>query len=126
MLRLRLQKLGSILGLLAILMTVFAPAVSQALASHERVDALLHSYCSVDNPSGDLQADHTSSTPSLPHLQACGYCHFFSHAPAVQTANASFAPVVWIDRAPRLFAPVLPSARPILSAALPRAPPLKS
>ena len=126
MLRLRLQKLGSILGLLAILMTALAPAVSQALASRERIDALLHSYCSADNPSGDLQEDHARSAPTHAHLHACGYCHFFSHAPAVQSANASFAPVVWIERAPRLLAPALQPARPILSSALPRAPPLKS
>jgi hypothetical protein len=37
MLRLRLQKIGSLLGLLAILMSTLAPTVSQALAAHDRL-----------------------------------------------------------------------------------------
>src|SRR5262249_11600152 len=97
MLRLRLQKLGSILGLLAILMTTFAPAISQALAANDRVDALLGAFCSVHNATSFAQAnqvdqpDHSKSSPSLPHLDACGFCHFFSHATAVHSANAALA-----------------------------------
>jgi hypothetical protein len=126
MLRLRLQKLGSILGLLAILMTTFAPAISQALAANERVDALLGAYCSVHNADGFTQAaqgDHSKSSPSLPHLDACGFCHFFSHAPAVHSANAMLASAFSVGntQGPSLHQPAPRS--PTLFSAQPRAPP---
>jgi hypothetical protein len=41
MFRRRLQKIGSLLGLLAILMSTLAPTVSQALAAHDRVELAL-------------------------------------------------------------------------------------
>ena len=122
MLRLHLQKLGSILGLLAILMTTFAPTISQALTANQRVDALLGAYCSAGNPTG-TQHDDTSSGKAPGHLQACGYCHFFSHAPAVPTADAGFAPATWYDTPHERLSEPAPRLSQAVSAARPRAPP---
>lgn len=126
MMRLRLQKLGSILGLLAILMTTLAPAISQAVAANDRVDALLGAFCSVHNADGFAQsdqADHSKSSPSLAHLDACGFCHFFSHAPAVHSANAAFAPAFRVGNTNRQVLAQSTPRSPTLFYAQPRAPP---
>ena len=67
MLRLRLQKIGSLLGLLAILMSTLAPTVSQALAAHDRLGQALATYCSADPDNSQLAHDSKSShSPSIP------------------------------------------------------------
>ncbi len=126
MLRLRIQKIGSILGLLAILMATLAPTISQAMAADGRVDVLLASYCSaqagVDNTASDKPSSHTT----MSHLQACGYCNFFAHAPVLPTAQATFAGTVWaIQHRARTRFESLRLVFP-LTAAQPRAPPFFS
>src|SRR5262249_1831782 len=73
MLSRRLRKIGSLIGMLAILMTALAPTISQALTTQQRVDTLLAGYCTAAPANGEHSAD--SSRKSLQaHLQACGYC----------------------------------------------------
>lgn len=75
------------------LLITFASAVSQLIASSARADELLSAeLCSahafaVQKPVG------SHATNALAHLddQACGYCHFFAHAPAISTTRASTA-----------------------------------
>ncbi|WP_438499054.1 DUF2946 family protein, partial [Listeria monocytogenes] len=80
MLSRRLRKIGSLIGMLAILMTALAPTISQALTTQARVDALLAGYCSSAPAAGTPSAD--AATKSLQaHLQACGYCSLLAHTP---------------------------------------------
>jgi Protein of unknown function (DUF2946) len=126
MLRLRLQKIGSILGLLAILMTTLAPTISQAVAADGRVDALLRSHCSAHEGADSTASDEPSSHTTLSHLQACGYCNLFGNAPVLPTAQTGFQITVWViqHRATARFE----SLRRVLAltAARPRAPPFSS
>lgn len=125
MLRLRLQKIASFLGLLAILMTTLAPTISQALAAHDRVDALLSTYCSAQPGAGSDTGDKSSHS-TLWHLQACGYCNHLSHTPALPTAEATFAATVWAihHRTATRFESLQRSLP--LTSAQPRAPPFAS
>ena len=125
MLRLHLQKLGSILGLLAILMAMLAPTVSQALSSHDRLDAALAEHCSALQSVGDTDPlNPVNPHPLTFHWQACGYCGLLAHFPVLPPAAIVFA-------TPAAFAhsvAVQPNtsthlARPIASAQ-PRAPPV--
>jgi len=122
--RLRLRKIGSLLALLAVLMSVLAPAISQTLAQKQRLGDALVTVCSVDRapvaPS-KRPADH-----SLAHWQACPYCGLLAHTPvlpgiAVQlAAGGSAAPVP---------TPFVGPAAPTVAAhtvAQPRAPPVFS
>ncbi|WP_347469033.1 DUF2946 domain-containing protein [Burkholderia stagnalis] len=125
MLRLRFRKIGSLLGLLAILMTSLAPTISQAVAAHNRVDAFLSAYCTAQ-PGAASDTSDPASHDALAHLQACGYCNLLTHAPALPTPEASFAATVRAihQRAETRFESlrrVLP-----LTAAQPRAPPVSS
>jgi hypothetical protein len=127
MLRLRFRKIGSLLGLLAILMTSLAPTISQALAAQNRVDALLSIYCTAQPAAAsDTGESDKASHDALAHLQACGYCSLLTHTPALPTPEASFAATVQAihQRAETRFESlrrVMP-----LTAAQPRAPPFSS
>jgi hypothetical protein len=125
MLRLRLQKIGSVIGLLAILMTAFAPTISQALAAQSRIDTLLASYCSA-HPSVGSETSDKYSHDTLSHLQACGYCSLLSHTPALPTHQASFA--VTIQAIHHRAETGVESQRSVspLTVAQPRAPPFSS
>jgi len=124
MLSRRLRKIGSLIGMLAILMTALAPTISQALTTQGRVDALLAGYCS-SAPAADRSAD--ASTKNLQaHLQACGYCSLLAHTPALPAPELTFAAHVHAiaHRAATRFES-LRRALP-LTAAQPRAPPFTS
>jgi hypothetical protein len=86
--RIRLRKIGSLLALLAILMSVLAPAVSQTLAAHHRLGAsdVLATMCTVEHGAGDHTpnpSDHTDAQ----HWQACAYCGLLAHVPVVPGAS---------------------------------------
>jgi len=85
------RKFGSLIGLLAILMSVLAPAVSQALASGAHAEAILSAYCSAASQS---QAEkHTPSQHSAAgHGDACGYCNFAAHSPAAPPSTHALQP----------------------------------
>ena len=83
------QRTGSVLALLAMLLITFAPMVSQLLAADARAGDLSAELCSVHGSKVEPAGHHAPDT--LAHLddQACGYCHFFAHAPAISSARAS-------------------------------------
>lgn len=95
MLRRHLQKLGSILGLLAILMATLAPTVSQALSSHDRLDVALAEHCSAQQGIGDTDPlnllNPANPHPLTFHWQACGYCGLLAHFPVLPPAAIVFA-----------------------------------
>jgi hypothetical protein len=96
------QRTGSLLALFAMLLITFAPAVSQLLAAHASSGVLTAELCSAHasatSTSSQAPEDHHDS---LAHLDgaACGYCHFFAHAPALPGAGIASALVLPAQRA---------------------------
>lgn len=121
MLRRHLQKIGSILGLLAILMATLAPTVSQALSSHDRLDVALAEHCSAVQSLVD--SDHGTPHPLTLHWQACGYCGLLAHFPIVPPAKLSFATHSMFAHAVVVYASVGIVSLPHVTSAQPRAPP---
>lgn len=126
MLRLRLQKIGSWLGLLAILMSTLAPTVSQALAAHDRLGQALATYCSADPDNSPLAHDGKSSHPPAFHWQACAYCGMLAHVPVLPGTPTVFAAAISIVRAPIVAAHNAVHIPLFYTAAQPRAPPVFS
>jgi len=102
------------LGLMAMLLVVFAPLVSQLIASAR-----------ADEPIGFICSSVIDESPAAAHpvskdqLNACGYCNFFAHhvpvtnvAPPQLLANAALA-IAQVS-APATFIPLatFPSGRP--------------
>lgn len=126
MFRRRLLKLGSLLGLLAILMTSIAPAVSHALASHDRLGQALSTYCSADPAFSEAGNSHPTPHSDALHGQACGYCGLLAHFPILTGSTVAFAAVVSDTSAPLPVVRVVVRALPLFTNAQPRAPPLVS
>jgi hypothetical protein len=126
MLRLRLQKIGSLLGLLAILMSTLAPTVSQALAAHDRLGQALATYCSADPDNSQVEKTDKSSPSHTWHWQACAYCGMLAHVPVLPGTATVFVAELSVARAP---VPVTRDAVHVplfYTAAQPRAPPVLS
>ncbi len=74
------------------LLITFAPMVSQLLAANAQAGDPSAELCSVhaSTSAAELPAGH-HAPDALAHLddQACGYCHFFAHAPAISNPRAS-------------------------------------
>lgn len=83
MYRVRLQRLGSLLGLLAILMVTLAPTVSQVLASHHRLGDALATYCSAEGAMTAAAHDSRPVHSAKGHWQACPYCSLIAHVPVL-------------------------------------------
>jgi hypothetical protein len=126
MLRLRLQKIGSLLGLLAILMSTLAPTVSQALAAHDRLGQALATYCSADPDNSQAEKTDRSSHSSTWHWQACAYCGMLAHAPVLPGTATVFAAELSVARAPVLVTREAVHVPLFYTAAQPRAPPVLS
>ncbi|MFD1554730.1 DUF2946 domain-containing protein [Paraburkholderia silviterrae] len=126
MFRVRLQKLGSLLGLLAILMATLAPAVSQVLASHQQLSNALATYCTVESAADPAGHDGTPAHSAAPHWQACAYCGLLAHVPALTGGAVALAVTLLVVRvsAPEAWAEV--RAAFAHTAAQPRAPPVFS
>ncbi|WP_118182675.1 DUF2946 domain-containing protein [Paraburkholderia phosphatilytica] len=120
----RLQKLGSLLGLLAILMATLAPTISQTLAWNHRLDVALDTYCTVsaDSDAGAAHGGKTSRSAAL-HLQACAYCSLLAHVPTVPHAATPLAVALAETRAPAAAPHAAETARFSYAVAQPRAPP---
>ncbi|WP_155773571.1 DUF2946 family protein [Burkholderia territorii] len=120
------RKMGSILGLLAILMAALAPTISQSLSSDHQFDAVSGAFCTARNG-----ADNTTPNPSpLPekaaHWQACAYCGLLADMPALLGGATAFAPTDWgVHPASATTFQTPPSAFHF-AAAQPRAPPFSS
>jgi hypothetical protein len=121
MLRLRLQKLGSLLGLLAILLSTLAPTVSQTLAAHHRLGDALATYCTAEAAAGATQ-DAGPHAPAQ-HWQACAYCGLLAHVPMLAGAAVPFAVAVAIARAGEAPVKHVVRAPVVHTVAQPRAPP---
>ncbi|MFT4065834.1 DUF2946 domain-containing protein [Paraburkholderia sp.] len=124
------------LGLVAMWLVVFAPLVSQLLASN-RANEPIAALCSVLHPSGASGAGNSGvvaqTNPAPVHLShddafgACGYCHLLEHHVAMPTVAAIEPPTALLlagTAPPTLstrFTPLgaFPSGRP-------RAPPVVS
>ena len=126
MFRRRLLKIGSILGLLAILMTSVAPTVSHALASHDRLGQALSTYCSADPAFSEAGNSDSSSHPGALHWQACAYCGLLAHFPILTGSTVAFAAAVSVTSAPLPVVRPAVRALPLFIAAQPRAPPVVS
>jgi len=126
MFRRRLLKIGSILGLLAILMTSIAPTVSHALASHDRLGQALSTYCSADPAFSEAGNSDSSPHSGAPHWQACAYCGLLAHFPVLTGSTVAFAAAVPVTRAPLSVVRAAVRALPHFIAAQPRAPPVVS
>jgi hypothetical protein len=135
MLNRRLRRFGALLGLLAIWMTVLAPAISQTLAAREHAEHAQHetiagSQCP-DHAAAQMPVGGDSDRPShghdaSGHGQACGYCAFFSHLPMVPALMPVFLPVPLAAAAPLAVALAEPEVCERFLAAQPRAPPFVS
>ncbi|WP_080410488.1 DUF2946 domain-containing protein [Burkholderia ubonensis] len=111
------QKIGVVLGIFAILLSVVAPTISQTLrgastegAHHAQAEA----------------AAHHHGSASWPGCDACPYCSLIAHTPTLPGAPVAFG----IPAQPAGFAaPVVAAVfRPytVLTPAQPRAPPVSS
>jgi hypothetical protein len=72
----------------------FAPAISQVLAATAQGPAFTAELCSAHGSTATpTQPSGHQTSDTLSHLdgQACGYCHFFAHAPVLPAVRASFA-----------------------------------
>jgi hypothetical protein len=126
MLRLRLQKIGSLLGLLAILMSTLAPTVSQALAAHDRLGQALATYCSADPDNSQVEKTDKSSHPAAWHWQACAYCGMLAHVPVLPGTATVFVAELSVARATVLATRAAVHVPLFYTAAQPRAPPVLS
>jgi hypothetical protein len=123
MFRRRLQKIGSILGLLAILMTSIAPTVSHALASHDRLGQALSTYCSAEPGFNESGNSTPSSHSGALHWQACAYCGLLAHFPILTGTTVAFAAAVSVTSTRLPVVRTAIRALPLFTAAQPRAPP---
>ena len=123
MFRRRLKKIGSILGLLAILMTSIAPTISHALAAHDRLGQALSTYCSADPAFSEPGNADSSSHSGALHWQACAYCGLLAHFPILTGSTVAFAASVSVTNAPLPVVREVVRAVPLFIAAQPRAPP---
>jgi len=125
------RKIGSILGLLAILMATLAPTISQAIAASRGTNDLcpMHSMQmpmpGMDMHTGMHHEDASTDSRSLAsHWDACGYCSLLAHFPALTASPTQFELTVEVltQRSATRFESValLAPFRP----AQPRAPPV--
>ncbi|SIT51276.1 conserved exported hypothetical protein [Paraburkholderia piptadeniae] len=120
------RKIGSILGLLAILMATLAPTVSQGLSSGRQLDAVSGAFCSAQNGSDLAGSDHSSLPGHAIHWQACAYCGLLAHMPVLPGGPPAFLPTDWAVQ--HTATPLFQTPRSVspFTAAQPRAPPHSS
>ncbi|WP_080970938.1 DUF2946 domain-containing protein [Burkholderia cepacia] len=130
------QKIGALLGIFAILLSVVAPTISQTLrgASAEGAHHSLHAHHAHHvHPAAEVahlaevgSAAHHHGSDSWPGCDACPYCSLIAHTPTLPGAVVAFG----IPAQPaRLAASAVVAAfRPytVLTLAKPRAPPVLS
>ncbi|WP_028218675.1 DUF2946 domain-containing protein [Paraburkholderia oxyphila] len=124
MYRVRLQRLGSLLGLLAILMVALAPMVSQVLASHHRLGNALATYCSAEGEITSAAHDGQPAHSAKAHWQACPYCSLLAHAPVLPGQAVVLATPLLATPMALAVASRLVRAIRVHTAAQPRAPPV--
>jgi hypothetical protein len=116
------RKFGSLIGLLAILMTALAPSVSQALASGTQTDTIFSAFCSAA-PQSSTEKHKPSQHSVAGHWDACGYCNFAAHSPAAPPSAVALPTRVSTTSLPvNARAQAITPHAPVF-AAQPRAPP---
>ncbi|MFL9906471.1 DUF2946 domain-containing protein [Paraburkholderia sp. RL17-337-BIB-A] len=139
------RKIGSWLGLFAILMATLAPTISHSLAARDGSDTGMESdYCSMPEmasmpsmdsmpsmpPMPDQASDDPGSKPTqhsaMPGGDACGYCSLLAHMPVMPGVEALFS--VTVRATQHTVATRFESVRRVeaLTLAQPRAPPFTS
>jgi len=126
MVRVRFRRLGSLLGLLAILLVTLAPAVSQVLASHHRLGDALATYCSAEADVAAPAHDGKPAHSSAAHWQVCPYCSLIGHIPVMPGSAMALAPVQRPGPIRVAVEPATVRADVVHTAAQPRAPPVFS
>ncbi|WP_423213109.1 DUF2946 domain-containing protein [Paraburkholderia ginsengiterrae] len=133
------RKIGSWLGLFAILMATLAPTISHTLAARNEAGAILGAYCGMP-PLAAVQADAAALTSGAPgqslgksaqhsatsDSDACGYCSLLAHMPVMPSVEGLF--VVAVRTLQHTVATRFESVRRAepLTFAQPRAPPFPS
>jgi len=148
------RKIGSWLGLFAILMATLAPTISHTLAARSAESAMAGEHCDMpsmasmgsmdtmpamdtmqeDVPHASSVASSTPRQPGNDHTQhstlsdgdACGYCSLLAHMPVVPSVEGLF--VVTVRALQHTVATRFDSVRRVepLTFAQPRAPPSAS
>jgi hypothetical protein len=120
------NKIGSILGLLAIVMATLAPTVSQALAASRGENGMSGVHCSMPSMQDDAPDDKSDTHSLMSHWDACGYCSLLAHMPVVPSVQASL--VITARAIQHRVATRFESVRRVepLTSAQPRAPPFSS
>jgi hypothetical protein len=87
------RKIGSILGLLAILMATLAPTISQAIAASRGAYDPAAALCPAQTASPpDTREDDPADAHILAsHWHACGYCSLLAHFPVLPASPSTFA-----------------------------------
>ncbi|MEM5434466.1 DUF2946 domain-containing protein [Paraburkholderia diazotrophica] len=120
------RKIGSLFGLLAILMATLAPTVSQAIAASRGAYDPATALCSSHTAAlADTHEDDPTDTHTLAsHWHACGYCSLLAHFPVLPASPSTFALTVTAitQQAAARFDSVALAAP--YQAAQPRAPPV--
>ena len=139
------RKIGSWLGLFAILMATLAPTISHSLAAREVGETGMESeHCSMpemasmpsmdsmppmasmpDQASDDAGSKHTQH-PAMSDGDACGYCSLLAHLPVMPSVGMLFVAAVRARQ--HVAATRFDSVRRVepLTFAQPRAPPFAS
>ncbi|WP_090528628.1 DUF2946 domain-containing protein [Paraburkholderia sartisoli] len=122
------QKIGSLLGLLAILMTTLAPTISHTLAANRDSAVIPQAYCGVPSTQYVAPDDNAGQHhhPLISDGQDCGYCGLLAHMPVIPSVTALFA--VTVRAVQHRVATRFESVRRVesLTSAQPRAPPVLS
>ncbi|MGU7773886.1 DUF2946 domain-containing protein [Burkholderia sp. MR1-5-21] len=126
----RRLKIGAYLGMLAILLNVVAPTVSQVLRdAHDGVEHHahhLHHHHPAVEVALDAHAGHHHDSDSSPLCDACPYCGLIAHSPALPSVAvvSSVAPLSRVFPPPFIAAAFRPYT--VQTPAQPRAPPALS
>jgi hypothetical protein len=150
------RKIGSWLGLLAILMATLAPTISHTLAARDNDDTMSGEHCAMDSMDSMASMPQMDSMPGMssmhdeasteaahapPHTSpgeaaskhtqlsdgdACGYCSLLAHLPVMPGVETLF--VVAVRAGQHIVATRFDSVRRVepLTFAQPRAPPFSS
>ncbi|WP_408501316.1 DUF2946 domain-containing protein [Paraburkholderia xenovorans] len=145
------QKIGSWLGLLAILMATLAPTISHTLAARRGESGMQGEHCSMPSMSGMMSMDDMPAVASMQSMHllqppaanpasfgsdhkhaslsdgdACGYCSLLAHMPVVPSVEALF--FITVRAIQQRVAVRFESVRRVepLTFAQPRAPPFSA
>ncbi|WP_175883485.1 DUF2946 domain-containing protein [Burkholderia sp. BCC0044] len=116
----RHRQLTAWLGLLAIWIAIAAPLVSQwRIAQAAAPEAIV---CSTEH-GAHRAADARGTHDHALHLDACGYCGFFAHSPAIGAPAAALLGSIPVVSVSAVASPAVAARGDRYPRAYPRAPP---